>query len=347
MRSSRPGSSSESHPGARPFLKWAGGKRQLLPELRKYFPSKFDRYFEPFLGSGAVFFDLYDAGRLANRDVILLDNNPDLIGCYSVLRREAEAVIRMLEELSGEYGERGSAFFYEIRDHRFNPMRARLFAGGHDPMRGYTPELAAMLIFLNRTGYNGLFRLNSEGRFNVPEGRYERPRICDADNLRRASDALNAANVTLLHGHFDLVERLAGTGDFLYFDPPYAPVSPTSRFTSYTARQFGRFEQNRLHGLALELSRRGCHVVVSNSTAAEIRELYWSAATRAAGLQAISVQARRAINSKGSRRGEVTEFILANTRTRSRPTAPRVDPTGSHSRGGRSTPAIARTLRVN
>jgi DNA adenine methylase len=181
-----------------------------------------------------------------------------------VLRREADAVIRMLDELGSEYRERGSAFFYEIRDHRFNPTRARLFAGGHDPVRGYTPELAAMLIFLNRTGYNGLFRLNSKGRFNVPEGRYERPRICDADNLRRASDALNASNVTLLHGHFDRVERLAGTSDFLYFDPPYAPVSMTSRFTSYTARQFGRVDQTRLHALVLELSRRGCHVVVSN-----------------------------------------------------------------------------------
>ncbi len=170
-----------------------------------------------------------------------------------------------------------------------------------------------MLIFLNRTGFNGLFRLNSQGHFNVPEGRYTNPQICDAVNLRRVSDALNHVNVRLIHGQFDQVETLAHAGDFLYFDPPYAPVSKTASFTSYTAEQFGSFEQKRLHKLVIKLSKRRCHVVVSNSTAFEIQGLYESHQTGLARLRANKVKARRAINSNASARGNVDEYILANT----------------------------------
>jgi DNA adenine methylase len=192
-------------------------------------------------------------------------------------------------------------------------MRSRLFQVMVNPVDEYTPELTAMLIFLNRTGFNGLFRLNSQGLFNVPEGRYANPQICDADNLRRVSEALNEANVTLIHGQFDQVDRLAAPNDFLYFDPPYAPVSRTANFTSYTAEHFGMFEQNRLHKLVMKLSRKGCHVVVSNSTAVEIQHLYESDTTRTSRLRPIRVRARRAINSKADARGCVEEYILSNT----------------------------------
>jgi len=308
--------SSLSRGRVRPLLKWAGGKRQLLSELRKFYPAVFGSYFEPFVGSGAVFFDLHNAGLLAGRRVVLVDSNVDLIGCYHVLRRDAEPVIRLLQQLSKAYRSRGSRFYYEVRDHRFNPARAELFRSD-STAEVYTPELAAMLIFLNRTGFNGLFRLNSQGQFNVPEGRYANPQICDADNLRRVSLALNRAELSLVHGQFDQVERLAQANDLLYFDPPYAPVSKTARFTSYTAEQFGSFEQQRLHTLLVKLSRRGCHVVVSNSAAPEIQALYESDTTRAARLRAYRVRARRAINSKPSARGDVDEYILANTPDRS------------------------------
>jgi DNA adenine methylase len=299
-------------PPVRPFLKWAGGKRQLLPELRRFYPASFGGYFEPFTGSGAVFFDLYNGGLLAGRRTVLIDNNPDLIGCYTVLRENPDGVIDDLQQLANEYRKDGSRLYYDVRDRRFNPARARLLDSADDPVRAYTPTLAAMLIFLNRTGFNGLFRLNSRREFNVPEGRYAKPHICDPDNLRRVSQALNDAHVELIHGRFDAVARAARPGDFLYFDPPYAPLSKTSRFTSYTAEPFGREDQARLHALLLELSARGCHVVVSNSAAAEIRDLYASPVTRKARLRVHTVQARRAINSKASGRGTIDECILTN-----------------------------------
>ncbi len=158
----------------RPLLKWAGGKRQLLPQLRAHYPEQFTRYIEPFFGSGAVFFDLLNGGHLKGRRAKLADLNPDLVGCYLAVRDDVEDVIRALQALAGEHGRRGNDFYYTVRD-RFNLVRA---AGG---LRGlYTPEMAAMLIYLNRTGFNGLFRQNQAGEFNVPAGRYLNPRICDA-----------------------------------------------------------------------------------------------------------------------------------------------------------------------
>ena len=160
----------------RPLLKWAGGKRQLLPALRQHYPASFHRYTEPFLGSGAVFFDLFSSGRLDGRAARLADSNPDLIGCYRAVRDEPEAVVRALADLEREHRARGSECYYDVRDRRFNPART----GG----AAYGPGLAAMFIYLNRTGFNGLFRLNRRGGFNVPAGRYDDPTICDADHIR-------------------------------------------------------------------------------------------------------------------------------------------------------------------
>src|SRR5258708_10840729 len=158
----------------RPILKWAGGKRQLLPELRPFYPKRFDRYVEPFLGSGAVFLDLHNAGFLEGRDVRLSDINADVIGCYRAVRDSPDEVIGALRALEARYRSKGAAHFYDVRDRQFNPKRRAIQASG-DPAGGYTPALAAMLLFLNRTGYNGLFRVNARGEVNVPAGPFGKP----------------------------------------------------------------------------------------------------------------------------------------------------------------------------
>ncbi len=298
---------------ARPILKWAGGKRQLLPQLRRYYPASFSRYIEPFVGSGAVFLDLHNSARLDGRAVRLSDINADVIGCYRMVRDEAEAVIGHLSELADGHLARGSEQFYEVRDGRFNAQR---LAGGRDAS-AYTPELAAMLIYLNRTGYNGLFRVNAQGAFNVPAGRHGSLTICDADNLRRLSRALARPGVTLDVRPFADALADAGRGDFVYLDPPYAPVSRTAQFTSYTASGFGPAEQAQLQGIVIELARRGAHVLLSNSVAPEIRRLYAdSVEARRAGLKATTVRARRAINSRATGRGAVLEYLITNVPAR-------------------------------
>ena len=304
----------------RPLLKWAGGKRQLLPVLVSYYPQKFSRYIEPFMGSAAVFFDLLNSGRLARRTSILADVNPDLIGCYRTLRDRPGAVIRSLTLLAAQYREGGTACYYDVRDLRFNPLRAALQARATDPADVadmYTPELAAMLIFLNRTGFNGLFRLNRRGGFNVPVGRYTNPKICDEAHLRAVASALASPSVTLTLRPFDRTLAEAGEGDFVYCDPPYAPLSPTSSFANYTADGFSSFDQRRLQQAVIAACGRGAHVIVSNSSATEVLQAYTTPEARKAKLQVRPVPARRAINSIASSRGPVNELIISNVRAAS------------------------------
>ena len=294
-----------------PLLKWAGGKRQLLPKIRSFYPEDFDRYIEPFVGSGAVFFDLHLSGRLRDRDVVLLDSNADLIGCYRAVRDRPEEVTRALDDLASAHARSAARTYYDVRVRRFNPLRDRARqAGGRIE---YTPELAAMFIYLNRTGFNGLFRLNARGAFNVPLGRYERPRIADGDRIAYAAEAFANPRVRLEWGSFEVVRTMAAAGDFLYIDPPYAPVSRTANFTSYTPARFDAANQRALQSVVVELARRGCRVLLSNSTAADIAALYdKNDATRAAGLRTLRVPARRAINSNAARRGPVEEFLITN-----------------------------------
>ncbi len=303
------------HTSARPLLKWAGGKRQLLPALRAFYPESFGRYFEPFVGSGAVYFDLYASGRLAGATALLTDCNADLIGCYRVVRDRTLEVRRALARLARGHDAGAAVHFYLVRD-RFNRARARLARG--DVVAGYTPALAAMLIYLNRTGFNGLFRLNAAGHFNVPAGRYLRPRICDPAHLTAVAEALGAPGVSLCLASFESAASAARAGDLVYFDPPYAPVSPTARFTSYTARPFTPEDHVRLRDCAIALARRGCAVMVSNSSAPSVAALYEEdPRASAAGLRVFRIPARRAINSRGSARGPVTEFLLTNLTPRS------------------------------
>jgi len=301
----------------RPILKWAGGKRQLLPELRPFYPHQFDRYIEPFLGSGAVFLDLHNMGLLKGRKVALSDINADVIGCYRSVRDYPQQVVGHLRVLERDWRTGGSAHFYEIRDGVFNPTRREVFEAPN-PAAAYTPELAAMLIYLNRTGFNGLFRVNGRGQFNVPAGRYASPLICDEENLHAWSDALGTAGRTIRVWPFDRALAHAGAGDFVYLDPPYAPLSATARFTSYTADGFGPAEQELLQQTVIQMASRRASVLLSNSAAPQIRQLYAQhPRARSAGLRATTVAARRAINSRAASRGPVREYLITNVARRS------------------------------
>jgi len=260
----------------RPFLKWAGGKGQLLGELRSLVPPRHGRYFEPFLGGGALFFD-----RLP-KDGMLSDVNAEIVGCYIAVRDEVEKLIRALKRHRYD-----ADHYYAVRD--TNPADL-------SPV-----ERAARTIFLNKTGFNGLYRVNRSGKFNVPFGRYARPLICDEDNLRACSKAL--ALVDLRVCDFEEAALRANAGDFVYFDPPYVPVSRTATFTAYAPGGFGQDAQVRLADLFGRLAARGVHVLLSNSDVPATRKLY-------AGYRVETVKASRAINSNASRRGPVSEVLV-------------------------------------
>lgn len=304
-----------SHARVRPFLKWAGGKRQLLQELRRFIPSQFNAYHEPFLGSGAVFFDLWHRGALTSRFCNLTDINADLVGCYRALAGDPDGVIRELSALAASHARAGRTAYYRVRDDLFNPRRRQLSETQREVC--YPPDMAAMFIYLNRTGYNGLFRLNARGDFNVPMGRYENPRVCDEPTLRAVAEVLNQASVSVRHDSFASLSRRAEAGDLVYLDPPYAPLSATARFTSYTGDGFSDEDQARLQQLVLDLANRGCQIVLSNSTAPIVTGLYTTRQARSAGLRAHRVAARRAINSNAARRGDVEEYVISNVAPRS------------------------------
>jgi DNA adenine methylase len=261
---------------AKPFLKWAGGKRQLLKHLRTFVPRSYDRYFEPFLGGGALFFDLKP------KKGMLSDVNPELVNCYVVVRDHVEELIRVLRDHRHE-----AKHFYAVRK--------------TDPCTLSSVERAARTIFLNKTGFNGLYRVNRSGQFNVPFGRYAKPKICDADNLRACSAVL--ANVQVLVRDFADAVAGAKRGDFVYFDPPYVPLSRTATFTAYAAGGFGPDAQVRLSEVFGQLSDRKVAVLLSNSDVPAIRKLY-------AAHRIHVVKASRAINSNAARRGPVSEVVV-------------------------------------
>jgi DNA adenine methylase len=266
----------------RPFLKWAGGKGQLLEQLKPMLPrAPWQRYFEPFVGSAALFFALRPA------EATLSDVNPELIDCYVAVQKHVDRLVVALE--THEYDEQ---LYYEVRE--------------QDPASLDLPSRAARTIYLNKTGYNGLYRVNRAGRFNVPFGRYTNPgfRSPDSvDNLRACSRALRGAKLAVRD--FAQVVRHARRGDFVYFDPPYVPLSETSAFTSYAAGGFGPAEQERLAEIVGELSGRGVLVMLSNSDAPVVRALY-------AKYRIDVVTASRSINSRATGRGKVREVVVRN-----------------------------------
>lgn len=296
----------------RPFLKWAGGKRQLLPRIRPFYPRAFGAYHEPFLGSGAVFFDLVTTGALGDQPAILTDENPDLIGTWLRVRDSVDEVLGCLESLARGHAKGGSEHYRTVRDRRFNPAREAWQAAGA-PVSQYGPDLAAMLIYLNRTGYNGLFRVNRSGAFNVPPGRYARPRIADHELLRSVSVTLRRPGVEVALAPFESVLDRAAPGDFVYLDPPYAPLTATANFRSYTARGFGDPDQARVQQVVLALAARRVHVLLSNSSAPLVVDLFGRSEVRKAGLRLHRVPARRAINTKADRRGAVEELLVTTS----------------------------------
>jgi DNA adenine methylase len=266
----------------RPFVKWAGGKRQLLPALLQQVPEGFQRYFEPFVGGGALFFEL--AGRIPGGRALLADVNQRLIRTYQGVKDSVEDVILLLRDYPYDRD-----FYYVKRD---EPIDEKSDA-----------EVAAWFIYLNKIGFNGLYRVNRQNRFNVPFGRHKNPTICDEGTLRACSKAL--ASVELTVADFETVAEQASAGDLVYFDPPYVPLSVTSSFTSYTSERFGEDGQRRLRDLALRLKQRGVHVLLSNSSASAVRDLY-----AAPDFKTIEVSATRLVNSKATRRGAITELVI-------------------------------------
>jgi DNA adenine methylase len=277
------------HPA--PVVKWAGGKGQLLSQFEPYFPASFGRYVEPFAGGGAVFFYLYRQGRLAGKQVVLIDHLEELINAYRAVQGGVEDLLAELQR--HEPHKLDPDYYYEVR----------AWDRQADYARRSDVERAARFIYLNRTCYNGLYRVNRRGQFNVPFGRYQNPTICDAGNLRAASRALQG--VTLLVGDFARCLEVTGAGDFVYLDPPYHPLSDTANFTSYTSADFGLQDQQRLAGLFRELDQRGCQVMLSNSCTHPVRELY-------DGYEQVEVQAVRAISCKGAERGAISELLISN-----------------------------------
>lgn len=264
---------------AKPFVKWVGGKRQLLPAIVKYVPPLTGGavYHEPFVGGGAVFFH-----RQPKR-AMLTDSNERLIRTYRGIKQDVDGVIRLLRSYPHDKG-----FYLE--------MRAR------DIDRESDVEIAAWFIYLNRTGYNGLYRVNSKNGFNVPFGDYRNPTICDPDNLRACSRALRGARIE--RRDFESVLGRAKKGDFVYFDPPYIPLTATSKFTDYTSEGFSDAAQVRLRDVALELKRRGVQVLLSNSSAPRVYDLYEK------HFECVEVDARRSVNCKPNGRGRIPELLI-------------------------------------
>jgi len=269
-----------------PCLKWAGGKRQLLTEIRKYLPrpQDFTTYYEPFLGGGAVLFDVQPATAVVN------DINAEVINVYRVIKEQVNELIAHLKTHKNE-----PAYYYQIRELDRTP----------DFQTCSLVAKASRVLYLNKTCYNGLFRVNRQGQFNVPFGRYKNPKIVDEANLQAISAYLNEHDVTILHTDFAAALTQIPPRSFVYLDPPYDPVSDSASFTGYTLNGFNRTEQVRLREVCRALDRQGCKFLLSNSATPFIVDLYRE-------YQTIFVTASRCINSKISGRGKIDEVLVRN-----------------------------------
>jgi len=268
-----------------PVLKWVGGKRQLLEVLTPLMPSRFVSYCEPFVGGGALLFDLQPKVAYIN------DINDELIRVYEVIKKDVEALVTALQDFKNE-----ADYFYTVRDWDRDKEKY-----------GSLSEIqkAARILYLNKTCYNGLFRVNNAGEFNSPFGNYRNPNIVNAPTLRAVSSYLNAATVHMSSIDYAEVVRDLPKGAFVYLDPPYDPVSDTSSFTGYSRGGFSRDDQIRLRECCDELHKRGLKFMLSNSATDFIKEQY-------AAYKITVVQAKRAINSDGAKRGEVDEVVVRN-----------------------------------
>jgi len=273
----------------KPFVKWAGGKRQLIPILNQNLPEYFGTYYEPFLGGGALLFHILTDKN--GQKCSISDLNSDLVLAYTTIRDRIDALIISLKNHEKNYQKNPESYYYSIREN--NPRSAI--------------EKTSRLLFLNRTCFNGLYRVNSKGKFNVPLGKYSNPNIVNEENLRAVSNILQSSRVSIKCRDFEAVLRDAKKGDLVYFDPPYQPVSATSNFTSYTNKDFTYDDLTRLSELCLKLDSRGCNVLLSNSDSKEVADIFdkntWKI-TR--------IEANRSINSNSKKRTGHFELLIKN-----------------------------------
>jgi DNA adenine methylase len=280
----------KNNPLIRPYLKWAGGKRQLLTEIKKYLPKGISNYtyYEPFIGAGALFFELQPKRAIIN------DYNEQLILTYNVIKENVDDLIILLKNYKKKNVEE---FYYEIRNMDRDLIKFNALTN---------VEKAARLIFLNKTCFNGLYRVNSQGLFNVPYGKYKNPAICEEIVLRQVSNYLNSNEISIINCDFEQTVLTAGKESFIYFDPPYHSPDKIN-FTGYQANGFDEEEQERLRNVMLKMTNRGAKCLLSNSDTDFIRELY-----NYDLFDIVSVQAKRAINSDSDGRGVVNEVLIKN-----------------------------------
>lgn len=269
-----------------PFTKWTGGKRQLLPVIRELMPKTYNRYFEPFVGGGALFFDL------APKDAVINDFNAELINCYQQIKDNPQELIEILK-VHQEYNSK--EYYLDLRsadrDERIDIMSE--------------VQRAARILYMLRVDFNGLYRVNSKNQFNVPYGRYKNPKIVDEELISAISVYLNNNQLEIKTGDFEKAIVDVRTGDFVYFDPPYIPLSETSAFTSYTHEGFSFADQVRLRDAFKRLSDTGAYVMLSNSSSALVEELYKD-------FNIHYVEATRTNGAKSSSRGKISEIIVTN-----------------------------------
>lgn len=267
-----------------PFVKWVGGKRQLMSEINKYIPKNYTKYYEPFLGGGAVLFNLQPKNAVVN------DYNTELINVYTVIRDNVEELIEDLKK-----HENNQEYFYKIRaldrSDRYNELT--------------NIQKASRLLYLNKTCFNGLYRVNSAGQFNSPYGRYKNPNIVNEFVLKAVSNYLNENKIKFINDDFEVALKNIRKGSFVYFDPPYDPLSDSSNFTGYTLAGFNRDDQKRLKKLCDKLNKQGVKFLLSNSRTEFIEELY-------SDYKIVIVGASRSINSDGGKRGEIDEVLIMN-----------------------------------
>ena len=272
----------------KPFVKWAGGKRQLIESLQKHIPKKFNTYFEPFVGGGAVLFHLLDQ----NPDLrcTISDLNSDLILSYITIRDKVDQLVDSLEKHSNRYFADQREYYYSVRE---SAPKSQI-------------EKVSRLLFLNKTCFNGLYRVNSKGQFNVPLGKYTNPSIVNKENLLAVSKILQSKSIAIRCKDFEAILDDAKKDDFVYFDPPYQPVSKTANFTSYTKCEFTYDDLQRLARLCQRLDKKECKVLLSNSNTKEVKRLFsskWKVA---------EISANRAINSDSKKRTGHTELLIKN-----------------------------------
>mgnify|MGYP003624022703 CR=1 FL=1 len=272
----------------KPFVKWAGGKRQLLPIIETHIPGKFDRYFEPFLGGGAVFFHLVQKRQAR---WFVSDLNSDLVLSYITIRDKVQDLIESLESHAASYFKNPSGYYYKVRE--TNPKNQI--------------DKVSRLLFLNKTCFNGLYRVNSKGKFNVPLGKYVNPNIVNKENLLAVHHVLRAKDISIKNHDFEEALKGAGKGDFVYLDPPYQPVSDTANFTSYTDSDFNYKDQERLFRKFKSLDKKGAKILLSNSKSKEIVDLYDEFSE---GI--VEINANRFINSVSGKRTGHSELLIKN-----------------------------------